>query len=109
MKCPVHNELMKVTQTRFGPRHDCPRSDCDIACFDGSTPADYVTRQARRVAHSVFDPLWRQGHYKWKRQKLYKKLAKYLDLPKGKCHIGSFDYETCQKVIKFVKELKEKQ
>lgn len=40
------------------------------------------------------------------RNKLYKSLSIYLDIPIAKTHIGMFDKKLCEKVIEFVRELK---
>lgn len=101
--CPIHNTKLKVTQTRYGPRFDCPEKDCTVVLWgndETATPADFETRQARRKAHAAFDPLWRKK--KIKRQRAYKKLAHYLNLPIEKTHIGAFSKQQCEKVIEFV-------
>lgn len=47
--------------------------------------------------HALFDPVWKSG--KMTRTEAYTRLAKKLELPKGKCHIGMFDVEDCKRVI----------
>lgn len=59
--------------------------------------ANAELRRAKMQAHAVFDPLWRDGTMT--RGKAYKALAIALNIPKGKCHIGMFDVEQCERVI----------
>lgn len=57
------------------------------------TLANEETRKARKEAHAVFDMLWRKDFMK--RSEAYKWLAKKLNIPIEKCHIGSSDVNTC--------------
>lgn len=57
----------------------------------------------RRCAHIAFDKLWMGGPYQ--RTTLYAVLARELELPKERAHIGMFNQEQCAKVIKFSKEM----
>lgn len=69
------------------------------------TPADKVTRDARRAAHAAFDPMWQ------KRQRLsgiskhhargkgYKWLAAQLGIDPKACHIASMDAATARRVV----------
>lgn len=66
--------------------------------FIGDEPmgrlADYELRRAKRILHSVFDPLWK---HKWmSRGVAYKALAKAMGLPAKDCHIGYFDLNQCR-------------
>ncbi len=105
-KCPEHKSELFYRWTKYGPRGECPMVGCTVVHWaedKTATPADVGTRQARREAHGVFDLLWVRGKYK--RNRLYQKLANHLHLPKKKTHIGQFDIEQCRKVIEFVKGL----
>lgn len=55
----------------------------------------------RSRAHAVFDPLWQNKKYNWRRPDLYAVLAKHLEIPFDQCHIGLFDVEQCKRVVKF--------
>lgn len=76
------------------------------------TPADQKTRTARRLTHSVFDPLWQHApvmscyaaepddkkatraiRYR-ARVRAYAWLADQLGMTEDECHIGLFDIET---------------
>lgn len=75
---------------------------------DGTRPlgtmANALTRQARKQAHEMFDPIWRKGNLT--RKQVYTLLAKHLQIPVDACHIGSFDVSTCNEVIRWAKHLR---
>lgn len=60
------------------------------------TLANEETREWRRRAHKVFDPLWRQNVFT-SRRTAYRWLAKALGV--REVHIGASDIETCRKII----------
>lgn len=102
MKCPKHNMTMDEVNTRYGIRYGCPIVGCTVAAWkdSGATPADYETRQARILAHHVFDHLWMSGQYK--RNLLYDRLAAFMGLSAHCTHIRFFDKEQCKQVVRFV-------
>ena len=57
------------------------------------------TRQARIMAHQVFDRLWKT---KYQRKNAYTWLAKAMGLSRRDCHIGKFSYEQCHEVVRLV-------
>ena len=59
--------------------------------------ANAELRAAKMRAHSIFDPLWRNGSRN--RTEAYQWLAGKLGIKVKHCHIGMFDIETCRKVI----------
>lgn len=70
------------------------------------TLANAELREARKNAHAYFDPLW---IYKMKRDSLstsqarkfaYQWLADKMSIEIEKCHIGEFNVEQCNQVIK---------
>ncbi|KKN52401.1 hypothetical protein LCGC14_0613180 [marine sediment metagenome] len=106
MKCTIHSAKELVpSKTKYGIRYGCPVGGCTVVQWSGSssTPADFGTRQARMVAHNHFDTLWQAGMFT--RGKAYKALAKYLNLPQRKVHIGHFDITQCRKVVEFCEEV----
>lgn len=105
MKCPIHDVDLYPCETHYGTRWGCPTEGCTVVKWSGSTstPADLETRTARIAAHEHFDKLWRSG--KFKRQKLYSRLAKFMGLSKKKTHIGHFNIEQCNQVIQFCEGL----
>lgn len=66
--------------------------------------ADETMRKGKIMCHSIFDPLWKgkkRAHYK--RLRLYKKLAKEMDIPIEYCHFGYFDIEQLRKAYRIIK------
>jgi len=111
--CPYCGTFSKlVTGQRIYPhRQDlfdmqfylCAPCDAYVGCHEGTTNplgrlADVALRRAKNRAHAAFDPLWISG--KMKRQSAYKWLAKQLDIDAADCHIGMFDVEMCEKVVR---------
>ncbi len=62
--------------------------------------ASREVRQARRRAHSVFDPLWSSGEMT--RSGAYKWLSEQMGIKKRYCHIGYFGVEECNQVIEIM-------
>lgn len=98
----------RLRKSKYGPFWSCSRwPECDgtVGCHPGTTKplgslADKETRQARALAHSAFDGLWeaedgpsRSGAYTW--------LAWRIEVDPEECHIGSFDLDTCKKVVAY--------
>lgn len=76
--------------------------------FIGDEPlgrlADYELRRAKRILHSVFDPLWKR---KWMpRGVAYKSLAKAMGIPVKDCHIGYFDLNQCREAYVAVNDIR---
>jgi len=66
--------------------------------------ANAETRQARKMAHARFDPIWqervgKQGAKQQVRGGAYAWLASHLGLHVDQCHIALFDLATCVRVI----------
>ncbi len=55
-------------------------------------------RRAKGRAHLSFDPIWKDR--KMSRKEAYRWLAESLGIPSERCHIGMFDVEQCEQVIK---------
>lgn len=79
---------------------------CDCGAYVGThknsktplgTPANYELRQLRQVCHTLIDPYWKYGKYS--RSGVYRRLAKYFNIPMSEAHIGMFDEEKCRKLI----------
>lgn len=88
--------------------------DCDsyVGSHEGTglpkgTLADKALREARKLAHAAFDPLWREGETEiFSRHEAYEWLARQLGIGKNETHIGMFDVQTCEKVVKVVTQLR---
>ena len=83
--------------------------DCDayVGCHSDSglpkgTLANGKLRTARIKVHSIFDPIWRSEGKKGHRSKVYKWLAKGLEIKPEDCHIGMFDLDLCGRAIEFL-------
>lgn len=81
----------------------CPKRHSYVGCHPRTTKplgtlATEEIRRARRVAHKLFDNLWklrkctRRGAYAW--------LAGKLNIPVDKCHIALFAVDKCKLVIR---------
>lgn len=57
--------------------------------------ANKELRHWRMKAHAALDLLWQEKHMR--RPEAYAYLAKELDIPVEKCHIGDFDILLCRK------------
>lgn len=62
--------------------------------------ADARLRAAKARAHAAFDPLWKNRLMK--RTVAYAWLANTLKIPVKDCHIGMFDVEQCEAVVRAV-------
>ena len=60
--------------------------------------ANAELREAKKLAHLFFDRLWKSDSMK--RKEAYQWLADKLDIPVKSCHIGMFDVEQCNKVVR---------
>ena len=100
MRCSIHSARYLVLQnTRWGRRYSCPVGGCTVVSWNGNSPADYSTRQARMKAHDLFDKLWKSGMFD--RKGAYKELAHFLGISVEKTHIANFDQSQCQATIHF--------
>ncbi len=54
------------------------------------------------MAHEAFDPIWRS--HRMSRSGAYQWLAKQRGLPPEKPHIGMFDQEQCDQIIRICGE-----
>lgn len=113
--CPYCGNLSeKVLGSRLYPGRQELRAKSFWACLPcgawvgcyagGDRPlgrlANKELRVAKMTAHAVFDPLWKDGSMT--RTQAYLWLAKRMDLPAHKCHIGMFDLDQCRKVVEVV-------
>lgn len=71
-------------------------------------PGTPEEKKARIEAHSVFDLLWQKNEFSkkpvMKRREAYAWMQRAMGLSKDEAHIGNFDVEQCQKLIKLVNE-----
>lgn len=64
------------------------------------TLANEELRRYRKAAHYWFDQIWKQPLRITTRYKTYGWLAEQLGLPREKTHIGMFEKEQCEEIIR---------
>ena len=85
----------------------CLNCNARVGCHKGTTRplgnlANEVLRLKRMETHQVFDGFWkrrgmtRTGAYKW--------LAAQMDISEKRAHIGSFEMDACEQVIRLCRE-----
>jgi hypothetical protein len=70
------------------------------------TPANAELRNARKLLHEKFDPLWK--HCYLTRGVAYQLLAKSMQIPEEECHIAMFNLVRCREAWKHTVELHKK-
>ena len=93
----------------YGMIYLCRPCEAYVGCHGkGDTPkgrlANAELRRWKIAAHNAFDPLWKYGPFRGRRNSAYAWLAEQMGLPKEKTHIGMFDVAECQQVIQICKE-----
>ena len=87
-RCPSCNSTAKVAHTKFGLRNYC----CDLWSWgEGEPLVDSETHEMRKIAHSVFDRLWKVDGYS--RSRAYQVLSEELGIPRELCHVKMFNKE----------------
>ena len=66
--------------------------------------ANAELRRWKIAAHAAFDPLWKTGEFKHRRDAAYAWLAEQMGLSKEKTHFGMFDVPQCQKAIRIIQK-----
>lgn len=105
-KCKKDGEWVdniEVYGRRYGKSYMCYYCrDCDtyVGCHNNTRNplgemADKETREARKKAHEVIDPLWRSGRYS--RKLVYERLSEAFG---HDVHIAQADKDYCEEVIK---------
>ena len=77
-------------------------------CHSGTTaalgfPCGAKTRKARMLAHTAFDPIWKNGQMT--RKGAYVWLAQITGVPYNECHIGNMNAEQAMAVVNACVEL----
>lgn len=98
MQCTC-KKPMKKTKWREHIKWVC---ECGKMKWDGSTstPATQEVFNLRKKCHAKFDELWKSGFIS--KKEAYKKLCNIMNLPREKCHIGMFQKEECEKLLKIL-------
>ncbi len=87
--------------------YQCQNCNARVGCHRGTTRplgnvANEILRLKRMETHQVFDGYWKQRGMS--RTAAYRWLAKQMELPEGKAHIGGFEMDECQRVIDLCKK-----
>lgn len=107
---PASTVYGEATQ-RLGMAHEfvyqCQNCNARVGCHKGTTRplgdvANEVLRLKRMETHRVFDTFWKSRHMT--RSKAYKWLSEQLDIPREEAHIGGFEMDTCEKLIRLCRE-----
>lgn len=61
--------------------------------------ADAGLREWKKRAHAAFDPIWKEGRFRGRRNAAYAWLSEQMNLPVEKTHIGMFDEKQCEQVV----------
>ena len=73
----------------------------EIVISDGTLPlgipANAGLRKLRMKAHSLFDPVWRNGRIR--RKEAYARMAAHLGITRDECHISHFDERKIKRFI----------
>ena len=106
--CPECGARLIYKPSKFGGFYGCENyqtTKCKgaIGCHVGTrtplgVPANQETRKLRTKAHLLFDNLWKNKQMK--RKEAYKWLAEKMILSQDKAHIGMFNKEQCEYLIK---------
>lgn len=70
------------------------------------TPANAELRNARKLLHGHFDPLWK--HCYLTRSVAYRMLSDLMGIPASECHIAMFDIQRCRDAWKHTNTLRAK-
>ncbi len=96
----------EASAKRLGLEHEhvyqCQNCNARVGCHKGTTRplgnvANETLRLKRMETHQVFDGYWKRQNMS--RTAAYRWLAKQMELPEGKAHIGGFEMDQCQQVI----------
>jgi len=82
---------------------DYPKCDAYVGCHPKSKNplgrlANFELRRRKNAAHAAFDPIWKKG--KMNRHQAYGWLAEKLGIKREDCHIGMFNVDMCDSVVK---------
>lgn len=84
--------------------YQCSPCDAYVGTHrDGKPLGDLANRElrkTRRVAHAVFDRLWKEGDMN--RSEAYAWMAAHMRLPPEKAHIGMFTVDQCRRLVNLV-------
>lgn len=109
----VDSQVVYGRGTSYGKFYYCKPCQAWVGVHKGTRIslgrlADRKLREWKKVAHALFDPLWKRkmekdGIGKEKARRLaYNWAAKELDIHPNLCHIGYFDLDQCKQFVELV-------
>lgn len=105
--CPSCNDLMQLRNGPWGFFYTCngyPRCTllwkADEQGFPIGEPADAETRKMRKIAHDMFDRLWKENIIN--RTRAYEWLCAVLHKSKRDGHIGMLNIGECRRLITLI-------
>jgi hypothetical protein len=109
LKAIFHKSSEFIYGKDYGAVYACanyPKCDSFVSCHKDSniekgSLANSELRELRKKCHKLFDPLWKGGQKK--RTQAYGILAHSLGISIENCHIGYFDVDMCNRLIKLFK------
>lgn len=92
--------------------YQCQNCNARVGCHPGSTRplgnlANGALRMKRMETHHVFDSFWKERGMS--RTQAYKWMAKKMRLSEELAHIGGFEIDRCQKLIKLCEKERNKE
>lgn len=95
---PHRKDLAKLNFYR------CDPCDAQVGCHRGTIKplgrlANKELRSHKSLAHAAFDVIWKDGHMT--RTEAYAWLADMIGVIPSKCHMGMFDVNKCQRVVRY--------
>lgn len=119
MICPFCNKPAKWVENKaiYGRNYGksymvwwCRPCDAYVGCHNNSqrplgTMANFKTRKFRKMAHAVFDPIWKNKGRKNSRDLTYSRISKVFGY---QVHIGESNVEQCEKIIEWCEKRKDR-
>ena len=110
MKCPECDGELILKNSKYGMFWGCtnyPKCTASHGAHkDGrpfGIPADKETKQWRIKAHNIFDKWWKRNNIK--RKRAYHKMADLMNMHIDDAHIGRFNIEQCEELLKKLKSV----
>lgn len=93
----------------YGMVYLCRHCNAHVGVHDGTDIplgrlADSQLRYWKKATHRAFDPIWRYGRCRGRRDAAYRWLSRQMNLPPEETHIGMFTVEQCKKVVQICNE-----
>lgn len=116
--CPYCKKSAQLVRGKHGLIWQCVPCDAHVKAYDNSPTkqpmgplANAELREAKRLAHAAFDPLWQAAVDRMFREtgkagdvraRAYKWLAGELGIEPKDCHFAMFNLTRCREVVRIV-------